>query len=112
MSENRNNRLPTGLIWLLIYQWLLVLISLSYMVAFSADLIESGEWPGVLFILPLIGWGAAMSYASVGIMGRSPRGFLVGAICHLLLAILSLIGFISFFPMGILASGGGHESRA
>src|SRR5436309_480817 len=35
MNENSGNRLPVGLIWLLVYQWFLVLVSLYFVVTYG-----------------------------------------------------------------------------
>jgi hypothetical protein len=100
MNENRASRLPTGLMWLLIYQWILVLVSLGFDCNFAVIL---GVWgPGESLrpedviglwceFLVFACWGTAMAFASVGIVRRSPRGFLMGIICHLLLAIPGLL---------------------
>jgi hypothetical protein len=115
MNEDRDNRLPTGLIWLLIYQGILVLVSLCYVVVLFIELygdlygrlgsvISIADFTlGVLAFLVLAGWGTAMASASVGMIRRSPRGFLVGMICHLLVAILSMVGLIGFCSMGVLS---------
>ena len=41
MNENRDSRLPTGLMWLLFYQWILVLVSLGFDCNFAVIL---GTW--------------------------------------------------------------------
>jgi len=79
MNADRKIRLGLGLILLLIYQWILVLISLA---SFT------------LIIPPL--WGIAMGFASVEIMRRRPRGFLIGMICHLL---LEVVGWLIVLPI-------------
>ena len=113
MNENRKSRLPTGLIWLLIYQWILVLVGLYFILTFGVLSIDSGEYGFVLYIVVLAGWGTAMSSASVGITRRSPRAFLLGMICHLLLEILGLVGLIGFCSVGVLSLlGGSNEARA
>jgi hypothetical protein len=83
MNEKSESRLPTALILLLIYQGILVLVSLGPLAAW----LEWGLWPFPV----LAGWGVAMLFASVGMARRSPRGFLLGMICHLLLAIPALL---------------------
>ena len=113
MNERNDNRLPAGLIWLLIFQWLLVLVSLSYAVGFAAVIFINYREAGLIFyILVLAPWGAAMAYASVQMTGRRPRGFLVGMICHLLLAILSNAALATFAIMGVLSLAGSHEGKA
>ena len=100
MNEN-SNRLPAGLIWLLIYQWILVLVSLYFIVTFGVLFFAYREYGFVLYILVLVCWGTAISYASVRMTRRSPRGFLVGMICHLLLEILGMVMLVAFFAMGV-----------
>lgn len=112
MNERNDNRLPAGLIWLLIFQWLLVLVSLSYAVGFAVIFINHEEYPLILYILVLALWGAAMAYASVQMTRRRPRGFLVGMICHLLLAILSNAALATFAIMGVLSLAGSHDAQA
>jgi|GEM_PF-6097606 hypothetical protein len=115
MHEDRDNRLPAGLIWLLIYQGILVLVSLCYAVAFFLEIYDDlfrrvGRFNiadftlGLLYVLVLASWETAMAFASVGMTRRSPRGFLVGMICHLLVAILSMVGLSGFCCMGVLSS--------
>ena len=109
MNENSKIRLPTGLIWLLIYQWTLVLGSLGcvlYTIVENLhDVVE--YWPasirwgkGVVAssfgLLVLTCWGTAMFFASVEMHRQSPRGFLLGMICHLLLAIPGVLGVLFF----------------
>jgi len=94
-QKNRDSLLPIGLGWLLIYQWILAFCSLAF---FSAKMVEIwtqpprdwGHWAELSAFLILACWGIAMAVASVGIMKRRPRGFLVGMICHLLLEIIAL----------------------
>ena len=107
MNERKDNRLPTGLIWLLIYHWIIVLISLCYLVAAVVILITDREYGAVLVILVFTCWTTAMSYASVGMMRKRVRGLLVGMICHLILAILSNAALATFVIMGVLPSGFG-----
>lgn len=110
MNENREKRLPAGLIWLLVFQWLLVLISLSYAVVFAVFSITERKYSyadiilPILYILVLAPWGASMAYASVQMARRRPRGFLVGMICHLLLLIVSMCWLFCLGSTGILMS--------
>ena len=95
-NENGQSRLPTGLILLLIYQGILVLVSLGPLAAW----LEWGPWPFPL----LAACGIAMFLASVGMARRSPPGFLLGMVCHLLLAIpaLLIVLFSIFFGVKLL----------
>ena len=102
MNERKDNRLPAGLIWLLIYHWIIVLIGLCYLVAAVVILITDREYGAVLVILVHTCWTTAMSYASVGMMRKRLRGLLVGMICHLILAILSNAALATFAIMGVL----------
>src|SRR5579884_109986 len=112
MNERNDNRLPAGLIWLLVFQWLLVLVSLSYAVGFAAVIFMNyREYPLIFYILVLAPWGAAMAYSSVQMTRRRPRGFTVGMICHLILAILSNAALATFAIMGVLALGGSREAK-
>lgn len=118
MNEDKHSRLPVGLNWLLIYQWILILVSLCYALAFVVDFINGGGFSiaeftvGVLVILVLAGWATAMAYASVGMTRRRPRGFLVGMICHLIVAILSVVGFIGIGSVGMFSlRSASHEAR-
>jgi hypothetical protein len=104
MNENRDNRRLPGLIWLLIYQWILVLVILYFIVTFGMLFITHGDYAFVLYILVLSCWGTALIFASVGMVIRSPRGFLVGMICHLLLEIPGLFAVLGFGFMIILSS--------
>ena len=101
MTEIRKSRLPTGLIFLLIYQGILVLVCLGPLAAW----LEWGPWPFPL----LAACGIAMFYASVGMARRSPRGFLLGMTCHLVLAIpaLLIVLFSIFSGVGLLLQEGG-----
>lgn len=110
MSERNDNRLPAGLIWLLIYHWIIVLIGLGYLVAAVVILFEAttdrdyvAVLGAALSVLVLTCWTTAMSYAAVGMMRKRPRGLLVGMICHLILAILSNVGLGTFCCMGVLS---------
>jgi hypothetical protein len=100
-----DSRLPIGLGWLLIYQWILAIGSLAHA---SSGMVEgwtdrdSLDWLGVVIILVLVSWGIAMAIASVGIMRQRPRGFLVGMICHLLIEILALPAMLFFGIDGLL----------
>ena len=104
MNERKDNQLPAGLIWLLIYHGIIVLIGLCYLVAAVVILITDREYGAVLVILVLTCWTTAMSYASVGMMRKRLRGLLVGMICHLILAILSNAALATFVIMGVLPS--------
>lgn len=112
MTENKDSRLPTGLIWLLIYQWLLVVASLGYSGAAVVGLCDILSRPFAAFdvvvvssaILVLAGWAVVMIFASVGIRRRSPRGYLLGMIGHLLLGIPALLGALGFGSMYLLSS--------
>jgi hypothetical protein len=109
MDENSDNRLPAGLICLLIYQGIVVLVSLFFVVNFWLLFLTYRDYSFVLGILVLACWATAMSYASVAMMWRSPRGFLVGMICHLILEIpaLPLLLFLGFEGVvGILSETG------
>src|SRR6516225_1429086 len=112
MNERKDNRLPAGLIWLLIYHWIIVLIGLCYLVAAVVILITDREYGAVLVVLVLTCWTTAMSYASVGMMRKRLRGLLVGMICHLILAILSNAALATFAIMGVYLLGGSHDERA
>jgi hypothetical protein len=105
MNERTDKRLPVGLIWLLIYHWIIVLICLGYLVAAVVILITDRDYVAVLgavlSILVLTCWTTAMVYASVGMVRKMRRGLLVGMICHLLLAILSSVGVATFVVLGI-----------
>lgn len=115
MNEDRHNRLPIGLIWLLSYQGILVFVSLYFVVVLFIDLygdlyhrlgrvISIADFVlGVLEFLVLASWGTAMASASVGMIRRRPRGFLAGMICHLLVAILSTIGLIGIGSVGMFS---------
>jgi len=98
--ENRDSRLPTGLAWLLIYQWILVLVvvvSLGFSTATvlqewksGITLIQSDSFVFFVFsveFLVLACWGTAMGFASVGMVRRPPQRSLLGMICHLLITI-------------------------
>jgi len=107
MNENKDSRRPVGLVLLLIYQWILVMGSLTY--AATVEIWTNpprdwGDWLAVVFFLVLACWGIAMGVASVGIMRRSPRGFLVGMICHLLLEILALPQMLFLGFLGIVGA--------
>jgi hypothetical protein len=117
MNENRDSRLPTGLIWLLFYHGILVLISLGYSVDAMVELLDSlsrGFAPEDVVIfscvfLVLACWGMAMGIASLGMMGGSARGFLLGMICHLLLEIPALAMMLYLFGMSVLSLIGSKE---
>ncbi len=79
MNDNKEIHLPSGLIFLLFYQGILVLVSLGPLAAW----LEMGPWPFLL----LVAFGIAMFFASVGMAQLRPRGFILGITCHLLLAI-------------------------
>jgi hypothetical protein len=108
MNENRDSRLPAGLIWLLIYQGLLVLVGVYFIVTFGILFVTYQEYGFVLYILVLVCWGTAISYASVGMIRRRPRAFLVGMICHLLLEIPAVPLMLLFGFMGLFWEGKGE----
>jgi hypothetical protein len=100
-NENRCSRLPTALIWLLVYQWMLVVAAAAMacnvaIMGFVLKLELMDRLLGWLEFLVLAGWGTAMGFASVGMARRRPRAFLVGMICHLLLEIPGLVGVVGF----------------
>jgi hypothetical protein len=72
MTENSNNRLPAGLICLMIYQWIVVLVSLLFVVNGWVLFLTYRDYGSVLGILVLASWATAMSFASVTMMWRSP----------------------------------------
>ena len=110
-SDSKDRRLPTALIWLLVYQWILVLVALYFccvfilMMGFGPKVNAADMAFGCLEFLVVGCWGTALTIGSIGIAGRSPRGFLLGMICHLLIEIsgvplvLLLVG-MSFDPEG------------
>lgn len=102
MNKRNDDRLPASLIWLLVYHGIVILIGLGYLVASVVISITDREYGLVLVTLVLTCWTTAMSYAAVGMMRKSPRGLLVGMICHLLLAILSNAGLATFAFLGVL----------
>jgi hypothetical protein len=109
MNEARDDRLPVGIRWLLVYQGLLVLASLYFLVLYGYALIRgwpssaSGEIPLLLlFLLLLVGWAVALAYASAGMTRRQPRGFLTGMTCHLLLGIVALVLLVVYGSAGVL----------
>jgi hypothetical protein len=78
-----------GLILMLIYQGILVLFTFYFVVSFgSHDYLPVDV---LIWVYVLICWGAAMTYASIGMIMRSPPAFLVGMICH---ALLEMIGIV------------------
>jgi hypothetical protein len=115
MNDNRDSRLPVGLIWLLIYQWILVLVAVALGCSMASILVSGPKWeiPDVLLggfeLLVLACWGTAMGVASVGMVRRSPRGFLLGMICHGLLEIPGLPIMVGFGGMALLSLSGGGE---
>jgi hypothetical protein len=119
MNEDRDNRLPASPIWFLIYQWILVLLSLCYAGISVVELFDPqggvsiAEFTvGILVILVLASWGTAIAFASVGMRRKSPRGLLARMICHLIVAILSMVGFITFCSLGVLSLfSASHEAR-
>jgi hypothetical protein len=118
MNENRDCRLPIGLILLLFYHGILVLISLGYSVVGMVELdspnrLFGGPFQVVTFscaLLVLAGWALVMIFASVGIVRRRPRGFLLGMIGHLLLEIPASVGFLLNFGMFVFAGKGWPSS--
>jgi hypothetical protein len=96
MNENKDSNRPVGLVWLLIYQCILGVIALALGSAAMVEVLITPEVELLPELLAVIGWpvlacwGIAMGVASVGIMRRRPRGFLLGMICHLLFEILAL----------------------
>jgi hypothetical protein len=98
-NNNQHNRLPAGLMCLLLYQGFLTLCSLGYTIAAVVELVDmmgpSSYVAGVgevlmtsSVIIVLAGWTAAMIYASVEIVRRRPRGFFLGMLFHLLLEVV------------------------
>ncbi len=112
MNERGENRLPTGLKWVLIYQWILVVIGVFFILTYVRLFFAYNEIAFISYVVVLAGGALAISIASVGMMRRSQRAVVLGMICHLLLAVLSLVGLIGFFVVGVLASSGGHEGKA
>jgi hypothetical protein len=88
MAENRR---PTGLIFLLIYQWILVLIALGTTIFvaswFRLECTLEGGIGCVFLVVPSC-FGTAMAVASIGIICRKSWAFLLGMICHLVLEVI------------------------
>jgi hypothetical protein len=101
--EVRDLRL-VGLILMLIYQAFLVLFTFYFVVSFL-----SHDYLPVYGFVPVCSlcWGAAMTYASIGMIMRSPQAFLVGMICH---ALLEMIGTVltCLYSMAAVAT---HETE-
>lgn len=113
MNEHRENRLPMGLKWLLAYQFILVVISVFFILNYVGLFIAYNEAAFMLYVVIITCGALAMSIASIGMMRRSHRAVVLGMVCHLILAVLSVIGLIGFFVVGLLASSeGGHEGKA
>jgi hypothetical protein len=121
MNENRNNRLPTGLLCLLIYQCILVLVAfaLGYNIASmlgvwgpGTTLTASGVVVFWLQLLVLACWSTAIGFASMGMVRRSPRGLLVGMICHVILEIVALPMMLGLGFMGLSSFGRRGEEGA
>ncbi len=93
MNENTESRLLIGVIFLLIYQTILGVGSLWPLPVG----LERGLWT-----FPVMGGcGLALILVSVGMARRSPRAFLVGMICHLLLAIPAFVAVLVFGYGGV-----------
>jgi hypothetical protein len=121
MNQDRDSRPQAGLILLLVYQGILVLVSLGYAVGAIVGLLDIMSRPFdpadvvavSCAIMVLAGWAALMIFASLGIVRRSPRGFFLGMIGHLLLAIPSLMAFVGLGFMFIFgAASANKETRA
>ncbi len=113
MNEHVENRWPTGLKWLLVYQFILVVISVYFILTYVTLFIAYKETAFMLYVAIIACAALAISIASVGMMRRSHRAVVLGMICHLLIAVLSVVGLIGFFLVGLLASSqGGHEGKA
>ncbi len=117
MNETRDDRLPAGLIGVLVYQWLLVLGSLGY-VGIAAVVLLGNLPPDWDLVLGLVGvsilaaWGSALACALIGIMRRSPQGYRLGMICHLLLEVPGLPAVLLFGGAFAVLLLGNRESRA
>ncbi len=119
MTDNKDNHQPAGLFFLEFYQWFLVLIALGYSSAVTVFL-ATGEWKHLGEQLVFLGinlvpacWGIAMAIASNGIKRRSPRGFVLGMICHLILEIPALVMILMFlFGGGVNSLGEGGVGGA
>ncbi len=117
MNDNKDGNRPVGLVWLLIYQCILGVIALALGSAAMVEVLITPEDELLPELLAVVGWpvlacwGIAMGVASIGIIRRSPRGFLIGIICHLLLLIpsLSLMVYLGFSY--VYMSFGDSESR-
>jgi hypothetical protein len=99
------SRPPILLVLLLVYQMILVFLAVVCGTYYAAWLPVWGDsksepfWDVVVlsFVVVILAcWGATMGYASVGMMMRSPRAFLLAMICHLLLEIPGLALMLSF----------------
>ena len=105
--DSPDQRLPTALIWLLVYQWILVLVALYFCCVFLSIMrfgpkVDAADTAfGCLELLAVGCWGTAMGIASVGIARRSPREFLLGMICHLLIEIPGVPIMLAFFVMSL-----------
>jgi heme/copper-type cytochrome/quinol oxidase subunit 3 len=97
MQQDRETRTPTGLVVLLIYQWILVLICLGYSSGFAVTIWQDpGAYlPHAAFLLFLLIpiWGVAMGFASLAMTRRSRQGFQWAMICHFLLGMVGS-GFV------------------
>jgi hypothetical protein len=86
-------RLPTGVIFLLIYQWFVVLVSLGLTIfvgsVFTLEYTRDGAIGCILLVVPSC-LGTAMAIASIQIITHRSRGFLFSMICH---AVLEVIGW-------------------
>lgn len=117
MNENSDHRVGPGLVWLLLYQCILALLLGAEGYNFATE----GAGAGLSLADRLLGWLAsvlcvggalAIVWASVGMLRRRPRAYLVSMICHLLGAIIAMSGVIACGIVFIVADRGGHEEKA
>jgi hypothetical protein len=100
-NAHRQGHLPTALIGLLAYQWVLAIVVVTLgcnmaTMGFGLNLALADRLLGWVELAVLACWGTAIVFASVGMARRRPRAFVMGMVCHLLLALLGLVCLIVF----------------
>src|SRR5262245_6297798 len=112
MVEPNDNRSLAGMKWVQLYQWILIAVSVYFIVQYVQLMIAYDDLGFLMYIVPLTIAAMVLIWTSLGMLSRNQRAFFIAMTCHLLVAIVAGIGLICFLGIGLISSGSGHDAAA